>query len=290
VIDGAIAPFLRIFGFVLLLPWGFDHVGLVRRLALTGLGGGLLAAGGALAPERLELTAACGEVVFGALIALPVVWIIGAAMMWGELFDAARGESIGGVLDPSYGTSAATALILRYLVWALLLTSGILTDGVILLSRSHEVVPFGAVGDLVQRGSSGLSVGLGILTAGIEGILPWLALFSLWELGGIFLARIFPQLPLSNEHFLGKTVLGLALVIWLDGEQVGAAVVHRAVSGIAAAATSPAQLGSGPLSTDRSPRGNLVTDATAHREILMPRSRGTGGGATGVFQGGEEVR
>lgn len=223
-----LAGFLRSLGFIIFLPFGFDSLGGARRIVLALLVGAVLLVGAPWPSESLSVLQLGGEFILGAILAVPLLCVVGGAMMWGEIFDAIRGESIGTLYEPTFGPSATVALLARSVVWAVLLSSGVLTECVALLGASVKVVPLGQGWALGTVGPRVMVIGIEVLRLWLDAALPWIALFLLCEVAGVFVGRIAPQLPLNGEYFLVKTLLGFTLLGILEHERVGEQLVALA--------------------------------------------------------------
>lgn len=242
-----VASFLRALGFLALLPCGYDVMGPLRRVALAVLSGMIILESGVALPVQLSVGAGMGELLIGALLAIPMVCIVGGAAVVGELLDAARGESLGSLYDPSFGHSSSLAVVARNLAWGTLVVSGAFIVSAEILVSSAFVVPLGSASVLAPYGHGILSVGSEVFGQTLRCAAPWIGLCLIIEGAGVLVLRAIPQLSLNNEIFLVKTI-GIILLFWL---------------------------------TDRSAlEEQFLSLSTLGREFLATLA----GGATGVFQ------
>jgi len=216
--------FCRGLGFVAALPIGFDLAGLGKRLGVAACLGAAL--GNMAGDSTLPLTvgACVAELAVGALIGAPLVFAVGGAALWGELFDAGRGESIGTLYDPSLGgASSTTAFGAQHLAWAYLVFSDILLAAVDGLLRSVELVALGGSIRLKHVGWRALELGREVLGVALDAAVPWAVAYLVIELALGFVARFAPHVSLSTEAFALKFGVAIALVWAIDPATVGSA-------------------------------------------------------------------
>lgn len=228
VLDAAVVhAFFRALGFVAVLPIGFDLMGLGKRIGCA-VGLGVVLGGGA-SPSSATIGAgsALTEMALGAFLGVPILFVIGGAALWGELFDAGRGESIGTLHDPSLGgASSTTAFGVQHLAWAYIVFSDTLLEAVGRLFESGRAVPFGEGPTLVALGEGTLAIGRDVLGGALDVALPWAVLFLLVEVALGFVARFAPQVSLQSESFIIKTGVGLWLVWAIDPSDLAAAITQ----------------------------------------------------------------
>jgi len=243
----SIAGCFRALGFFSLLPCGYDILGPSRRIFLA-VGSGLLFAGSPVSsPDRFGVGEVVGEMIVGGLLAVPLVCVVGGISVAGELLDAVRGESLGTAYDPSFGHSSPLALLSRTLVWGTLVAAGVFVTSADLIAASVQRIPLGSVSSIARFGDWAV-IEIGELVGRtVECAAPWVGLCLLIELGGLLIIRALPQLTLSNELFLVKT-LGMVVLLWL---------------------------------IDRGAMGEVILSLT---DLVRGEFTPIGGGETGVFQ------
>lgn len=219
--SGSLAPFLRALGFIAIFPCGYDLVGVPRRIGIALLGALLILESGADPPSELGVVQGASEFLFGLLLALPLACVVEGGAVLGELLDAARGESLGSLYDPSFGYNSPLGAMIRNLVWGSVVISGaIVATAEIVVSSVHEV-PLGVGIGLREIGEGMLATGSALFGVAVRCAAPWVGFFLVVECAGIVVLRLLPQLSLSSELFLAKTG-GVVVLFWLvDGGLIG---------------------------------------------------------------------
>jgi len=213
IILGYVPAFLRLLGFLTLVPPGFELLGIGRRVALAAGGALLLATPAAEASSGPDLLF---EWLAGVAVGIPAALVCELSSWCGELFDAARGDTIGAILEPASGTHhPACGALLGQLVWGWLAVSGLLTTCVIALHRSFLVVP---PGEVLREGAAVVGERLLLVAAELGAVLlflllPLAAVLLVVDLLGGLLARVVPGLGLPGELFLIKSALGGLLLL-----------------------------------------------------------------------------
>jgi len=231
VLPALVLCFFRALGFFAAWPVGSGFLGCLNRV--------LLAAFLTLALSPMPVT--CGglgylalglEFVIGFLVALPLALLVSTASMWGELFDTARGQSIGHLYDPwqesaeSQMGQLARWFILVYILW--------IGGAEVLLANFY--LSFDAVsmnfcgGKMVVGLGEKLFVAVVALLRGLLAVfMPFAILNLIVELAGGFLSRVLGQVSLIGEAFSIKSMLGLALC-WLFWRLEGDFLVQSVLS------------------------------------------------------------
>jgi flagellar biosynthetic protein FliR len=216
--------FGRALGFVATIPIGFDLAGLGKRLGVAACLGAAIGSAGAAGAAPLSVGALLSEVVIGLCLGAPIVFVVGGAALWGELFDAGRGESIGTLYDPSLGGMSSTmALSAQHLVWAYLVFSDVLLTAVGGLTASLDQVSLGAGARIDALGGRALESGRAVLGLALDAAVPWAVAYLGVELALGFVARFAPQVSLSTETFIVKSGVAFVLVWAIDPESVWSA-------------------------------------------------------------------
>ncbi|MCB0338510.1 MAG: flagellar biosynthetic protein FliR [Bdellovibrionales bacterium] len=214
-LDHLLCLFVRASGFSAFLPISTSQKDVILRFGL--------AIGMAMAfydPTPLEISATpialCFEFLLGILVALPTYLLVQVMAGWGEIFDSARGQTIGRWYDPS-GNGAGdspTARLLEGASWAFLVLSGALIVMLSGFAESLLLFPVGA-GSPDSAGDLGMQT-VKLIIANLDQLfslfLPVAALFFILDLLSGFLAKLLPNLSLSSETFQIKSILGLFLL------------------------------------------------------------------------------
>ena len=210
---GIVAGGFRCLGLIIALPFGEGALGAVQRLFFA------LALSAALAPgstHSVDLLSLGGEFLLGLAIGLPCALLMEMCGSFGELFDTARGQNLGQIVDPlSNQQSAAMGILFRAALLALLCIAGILPVMVSALSESFQVIPPGTVTphSLVEHGQMMVMLVQRLLHGLFSAFLPLAIFFLLIDLGIGFVGKVKPGFQLSQEGFVAKTLLGIVLLL-----------------------------------------------------------------------------
>lgn len=198
--------FFRALGFMAAAPFGFDSVGVGLRIGaavmIGALGGG-------------DSTAAAGtvcgaEFFVGFVCGLPLALTTALAGLWGEFFDAARGESAATLIDPGFeGTSGASAVLARHAVRAWLFASG----GVERCLTNVCGGGFGGDASAAVDGGRLLAAMSEALTAAGACVLPCAFVFVLVECAAGVVGKAVPGIAVSGELFAVKSIVGGVLLL-----------------------------------------------------------------------------
>jgi type III secretory pathway component EscT len=223
-----VAPFAlgaaRGLGFALVLPLGWDLLGITQRVALAvGLGIGVPGAAADLSYLVIGLS-----MLIGALTAAPIALAADVAASVGEVLDAGRGVLIAEVLDPLQAVTAShLSVLFRFGLWTCFLVGGGLEISVTALSKTSTSPQDMAVftpQDLLRS----------ILTVFRSGMLlaaPVLLMFLVCEGMLAVLSRVSNGVALSTEAVALKivvaTLAAMQFLEWLQPAQLAAALYGR---------------------------------------------------------------
>ena len=216
---GIILIGFRALGLLSMLPLGGGVIMNGQRLLLA-CGLGLLMKDAAPVWPQAGAAALLGEYLLGLLCGLPAAMLVSCAEMWGDLFDALRGQNIAQMYDSSFEREQAqSGIFARNFLWSNLLLLGVGENLLAGFYRSFSYVNAGAIGhtdwDLtayrLMHWSVGFMVELFCLFA------PIAALFLLIDLAALFSAKLLPHVSLGSEVFQIKSLLGAGLtcLIWV---------------------------------------------------------------------------
>ena len=209
--------YVRAVGFVAVIPLSSLSVGVFQKGSIAALTAGVVAP---FCPvEPLTASVVVKEVLIGASLGIPLAASVGAAEMFGELFDSARGQTIAAAYAPlSDSVVSPMATYCMYRWWAVVLMSGIVGVLVQGFSQSVGTLPPGLVqeadflgiGRLVFISASVIALGA------FQAFLPIGIVFLFVELCFGLLGRALPSHSFSMEALLLKTVLGLLILTSID--------------------------------------------------------------------------
>jgi flagellar biosynthesis protein FliR len=204
---------LRALGLIALLPLG--SVGPLGALRLV-LAVGLAASQFSLAPgtPSIGVLDLVPEFFLGVLLALPAILTLAVVSMSSELFESLRGQTMSAFVDPLGAKEQqegehAWALLARQLAWVTVLVAGFGEVMVATFAESVGTLPVGALWSVsLLEGARAV-----ILTVCLY--LEWCVLIAgacavlalLVECAGGWITKVLPQVSLTNEIFLLKSVL-----------------------------------------------------------------------------------
>jgi flagellar biosynthesis protein FliR len=164
-----------------------------------------------------SLSSGCAEVFIGALLGFPLLLLYQGARMFGEFFDAGRGQTIGAFYDPLSGVSGQLmAECIGRWVCAELLVVGLLPQFVEVLFISSDVVPPGTL-SLDQLFAFPTLVMRSFVHSYTIAMLVFLLVgggFLLVDLFSGFVSRLLPRFHIHGEIFLVRSLLGFVLLFW----------------------------------------------------------------------------
>lgn len=218
---------LRSLGVMAALPFSFDAISTGQRIFFaTGL---TLLIG--VAPDQVGSPSLWWllEFFIGFTITMPVAIVVASSAHVGEFFDLGRGETIGSLLDPLSGSQTSnSALLIRSYIWLKLLVLGILPLLVLGLWKSTILIPPGLQTGSALHGQVMGTLGEGmlmllttLLATGFDYALPTAAVFLMVEISVGFLSKVLPNVSLSNESFLVKSVFGFLVLLAVDQMEIG---------------------------------------------------------------------
>jgi flagellar biosynthesis protein FliR len=156
------------------------------------------------------------ELLLGALIGLPLLLVVQAGKMFGELFDAGRGQSIGTQYDPvsSMSSQVMSKCIGSWLV-ATLLFLGLLPQILMTLQQSFLAINPGSMSlfDLARSHRSVVELVILSLTFAFSVYVPCALLFLIVDLFAGFVSRLLPKFAIHGETFLVRTVVGFLMLM-----------------------------------------------------------------------------
>ncbi len=163
----------------------------------------------ALGPFVLTLLA---QALAGLALGFSVMVMFSAIQAAGDLIDLQVGFSLGAVLDPLSGASAAPIGRLHQLMAITLLFA---IDGHVLVTRgflrSVEAVPMGTV-DIARLAEEMVGLLAAFLVAAVEIAIPVLAALFCTEIALGLLGKAAPQLNILVLGFAAKTLVAVLLV------------------------------------------------------------------------------
>lgn len=223
-----------------LLPSSAGTQPLLQKTALAfGLACTAALAAGAGSAE-LSCRALAGELVIGAVLALPCALTVEAAALFGELLDAGRGENYASFYDPLLGDrSSSLALLGRSYCLTLLLLAGTAEALLAAFNATVRLYPPGAGGLLLeQRGLRVLELASAYFLGAAWFYLPCAVLFLAIEGCAAAAARLSPRLAVMQESFVVKTyaAFGVLLVLNESGARGELAALARPITMLLGAA------------------------------------------------------
>jgi len=211
------SAFFRALGLIAVLPIGDKLSGVIQKLLLAA-GLALLSAGSIESSGLHGVFGAVGEFLIGFVISIPLALAVSAAKMWGELFDAGRGQTIGSMYDPVNGSSLSSmAFLAKHYVWVLLLITGTLDRTIFSYYESFSIISPGefAMANL-SAFSQGIIIMLGYTLIGLISLyLVFAALFLLIDCFVGLISKSVPQVSFFSESFQVKTYLGFLLILYI---------------------------------------------------------------------------
>ena len=206
--------FVRALGVVAFLPTEIFSTGLGLRLLLAALLG-LSGMSGAERIFEINSLTYMQELMLGFLVALPLLLIVQACDLFGDLFESLRGQTAGSIADPLFsGETSHLALFCKSLAILILLSAGALEMIFFQYRNSFEV--------------SALSPALWVkailvfcksFSVAMNFAIPYAILFLLVEIVAMLATRLLPGVSLCTETFTAKMFFGsLALLTIPDTE------------------------------------------------------------------------
>lgn len=173
-----------------------------------------------------------GEFVLGFICGLPMAMVVNCVGIFGELFDSARGQSIGAAYDPLTNVQQAQmGMFGRNFVSLCILFLG---GFEILLKNFFESLSRFPLGSLPALHFSQIGERLfvemaAMLSTTFSLFLPLAAMLLSVELAAAFFIKILGQVSLSNELFCVKSFLGMLFILAMWKCDVSASLL-RAIS------------------------------------------------------------
>lgn len=215
---GFVPAFVRALGMVVLLPIERDLAGWLGGFSFAALLGVFfapqVAAGAAFSWGALPF-----EFITGGILALPLALSIAAAVMFGELIDVARGQSLSELYDPLNGSSSSTlAILFRQYLWISLLLSGMLEVLLTAFSKSFNALPDAGllVSKLTEIAPLMLSRIGQTLTELLILLVPLVLAFFFIEMLMGFFSKALPRVSLQTESFLIKSGMAYLFLHFLQ--------------------------------------------------------------------------
>lgn len=206
--------FARALGVVAFLPLEFIGQGMGLRLLLALL---LALSGLPFVHPGAEssLFSYVTEFLVGFLIALPVVLLVHAADLWGDLFESLRGQTSGSIADPLFqGETSHLALLTKNFLWIGLIGAGVFETTLVQFIRSFSI--FGTELELWRKA---LRLFVEVMSGAMLFVVPFAIVFLAVESIALLAAKLLPSVPLNNEIFAAKMALGfMGLVTLVDTE------------------------------------------------------------------------
>lgn len=221
--------FIRTTVLFALLPFGDGVVSHARKIALSFTVAVLLWLASCFFVEQRVIDLGFVSVVriifmdllYGAVLALPLAVVVGLTTLLGELFDTVRGQSIATVQNPLLeGQYSMSATLIQFIVWSVLLSSGILTEVISLLTLEHAL----RSSELAELGKQLLHIHGRLLSTLLSMLIPVAAVCLALEVFHAAFQKFVFQLSGSAEMFALKTTLTISFYwYWLQPE-TGAAL------------------------------------------------------------------
>lgn len=208
------ALFLRALGLLSIIPLGAGSK-LVGRRILWAFGLALLFAPSLLSASPVSLWSLPAEFLIGFVLSIPCALVVSLASAFGELFDTARGQTIGQIYEPLYQTPASVmSSFLGVVVWANLLYLGCAEDLLVAFKQSLKFMPPGAAHHLDYGvvAQHLLVLSAQFLSALFLSVLPAVLLFLMLELLTASGTRLIPQLSHQTISFQAKMICGFLLI------------------------------------------------------------------------------
>jgi len=225
IVDSLFGCSLRAVGFV--AWWPLEQHGhafslkliLALGIAVAALGSGNQNTVGLLFDPSLLIS----EILFGIFLSLPVALIIAMIEWWAELFETGRGQNLGSILDPmQQSENSALSSLLRSASWVALLASPVILHSLALLLSSYHKLPVGSLATFWQQETFVRL--LEVINQAVSQMLclalPFATLFLLIEFITAVAGKLLPQVSLTQESFLIKTILGALGLIALNAMDV----------------------------------------------------------------------
>jgi type III secretory pathway component EscT len=222
-------PFLRVFGFLLLLPLNQGRA-LTRRTMIAALFTLPLLnfSLDTTTPLTTSLFGISLNVLIGLLYGLPAALIVRAAFGFGELTDVLRGQQIGQIYDPLTAQQQALfgGVFAQYL-WVVLLLGGVMEIGLSGLAQSLQSFPLARTlntDQLLHFLNVSFTLILSelsrIMLGMLQAILPLAVLCVIAEIAVGYIGRVLPGLQSTllglpiKSTFVALFVIGIVRTDW----------------------------------------------------------------------------
>lgn len=163
--------------------------------------------------EDLGILTYALEFMLGFSCVLPVLLLIHAADLWGDLYESLRGQSAGIIADPLFqGETSHVSLLFKNLMWVSLISIGVFESLINSYFRSYSISALN-----VELWQKSLLLITHVLTATLEMAMPFAIIFLTIELVSILSAKLLPSVSIQTEIFTVKMFLGfIGLVALLE--------------------------------------------------------------------------
>ena len=203
-----ISVFLRALGFSVLLPFSS---GLRFAFSLA-----LAVHAAEVSGTRFDIPTAglAFDFLIGFASSLPLVLLISASSMAGELIDGIRGQTIGSMYDASGAApSSIFGGFTREYAWAMLLLGRMPEHLLSLLFRSYASFPAGAgAASMSNLPRQLLELGAGSLECAAACVVPFALCCLCVEAASGLVSRAVPGVSIQPEAFQVKSLLSLLFV------------------------------------------------------------------------------
>ncbi len=226
------ACFLRSIAAMAVLPLGGDLLSLGLKLYLAALCAFCLVPTVDNFSLSVTVFVLFENLVLGMILGLPLVLAVQAAEWVGELFDSARGQTMGAILDPAQGAPSMVSLSAASVARATLLGAGVLPSFVLRLHESLVAFPLlNPFSESIQFVGEKLAVFLAVycsevLRSGVPLALLFLAIECVFAVA----AKLLPGISLSTESFALKLGLGFLILRALAGSTLSEAALGLATA------------------------------------------------------------
>lgn len=213
---GILSIFMRALGVIVFIPFPDQSVSvLLRSGAALGLSLFVVWNGTVELSGNSSVFILPVEFLAGAACTLPLALAVGCAAQWGDLFETARGQSLGSMFDPVNAVPGGIfAVMVSSAVWYLLLET-IFPRVLLLFLHSFESAPPGTLDltALSRHGSAVLTSTAQMLGLTCLYVLPIGILFLCIDLAIGIVGKLSPTVSLQHEGFAMKTAAGLLVVL-----------------------------------------------------------------------------
>lgn len=198
--------FVRALALVCFLPTEIFSTGFGLRLLLSVL---LAICGMPKTLQVIEINSFTymQELLFGFLCALPLLLLVQACDLFGDLFESVRGQTSGSIADPLFsGETSHMALFCKTVAILILISAGALEMIFIQYLKSFEISALS-----LTLWEKVLFVFCKSLSVAMNFVVPFAILFLLIEIAAIFSSRLLPSVSLCTETFTAKMISGFAV-------------------------------------------------------------------------------